>query len=79
METLLADMRAIGYEVLDARHTMGNWGRLSFEMPEALRYYGLPEPLFFAAMPAFKVLRYFDVRSRPATGDGLLVFCRKPA
>jgi SAM-dependent methyltransferase len=78
MPELLQDLRKIGYEIVWSRHTTGNWGRLSFEGPEMLRYYGVPEPLFFAVMPAFKALRYSDTRCMPDNGDGLLVFCRKP-
>ena len=39
MDSLQADLKQIGYEVLSAEYTMGNWGRLSFELSEALQYY----------------------------------------
>jgi 2-polyprenyl-3-methyl-5-hydroxy-6-metoxy-1,4-benzoquinol methylase len=78
MPSLVADLKAIGYDIVWSRYTTGAWGRLSFEGPEMLRYYGVPEPLFFAAIPLFKALRYIDTRCRPSEGDGLLVFCRKP-
>lgn len=77
MDTLVNDIRDIGFTVIRANYTVGNLGRLAFEGPEALRYYRVPEPLFFASVPFFKVLRFLDTRSRPPEGDGLLVFCRK--
>lgn len=77
METLVKDIRAIGFQVIRSQYTTSTWGRLSFEGPEALRYYRLPEPVFFAAMPLFKLLRFVDTRTQPSEGDGLLVLCRK--
>jgi 2-polyprenyl-3-methyl-5-hydroxy-6-metoxy-1,4-benzoquinol methylase len=77
MDSLLRDLRDIGYTVVDSTHTTGTWGRLSFEGAEALRYYGLPEPLYFGLLPLFKGLRFVDTRTRPSDGDGLLALCRK--
>jgi SAM-dependent methyltransferase len=77
MDGLLRDLKSAGFHIVRSRYTVGNFGRLAFEGPEALRYYRIPEPLFFAAIPFFKVLRFIDTRSRPSSGDGLLVLCRK--
>ncbi len=78
MEGFVADLSAIGFAIASAEYTMGFWGRLSFELSEALRYWRLPEPLQFAAIPPLKLLRWFDTLANPKDGDGLLVLCRKP-
>ncbi|MGA3073862.1 MAG: methyltransferase domain-containing protein [Bryobacteraceae bacterium] len=77
MDSLQADLKQIGYEVLSAEYTMGNWGRLSFELSEALQYYHVPQALQMVAMPVLKMLRFFDTRCAIRGGDGLLVLCRK--
>lgn len=78
MPSLLADLKAIGFEITEASFTMGFWGRLSFELSEAARYMKFPEPVIFALIPALKVLRYLDTVVHVKDGDGLLVLCRKP-
>jgi SAM-dependent methyltransferase len=77
MENLVADLKGIGYQVISAQYSMGFWGRLSFELAEALRYYRLPEPLQFACIPVLKFLRLIDTQATLRDGDGLLVLCRK--
>jgi hypothetical protein len=50
---------------------MGNWGRLSFELSEALQYYHLPQALQMLCMPVLKALRFVDTctaLSATATG-----------
>jgi len=77
MDSLQADLKEIGFEVLSAEYTMGNWGRLSFELSEAMQYYHLPQALQMLCMPALKALRFMDTRAAIHDGDGLLVLCRK--
>lgn len=77
MDTLLADLKSIGYQILSASYSMGFWGRLSFELSEALQYYRVPESIQFALVPALKLLRYIDTVTPIRDGDGLLVLCRK--
>ena len=77
MASLLRDLEAIGYKVLSARYTNGTWGRLSFELLEAMRYYRFPEPLQFGAIPLLKAMRWLDTRVKTRDGDGLLVLCGK--
>ena len=77
MDSLQADLKQIGYEVLSAEYTMGNWGRLSFELSEALQYYHVPQALQMLCMPALKTLRFVDTHAAIRGGDGLLVLCRK--
>lgn len=77
MDSLQADLKQIGYEVLSAEYTMGNWGRLSFELSEAMQYYRVPQALQMLGMPALKALRFVDTHAAIRGGDGLLVLCRK--
>ena len=77
MDSLLETLRSIGYRVLSARHTMGFWGRLSFELSEALKYYRIPAVAQFACIPPLKLLRWMDTLANPKDGDGLLVLCEK--
>jgi SAM-dependent methyltransferase len=77
MDSLQSDLKQIGYEVLSAEYTMGNWGRLSFELAEAMQYYHLPQTLQMLCMPALKALRFIDTCAPVRDGDGLLVLCRK--
>jgi 2-polyprenyl-3-methyl-5-hydroxy-6-metoxy-1,4-benzoquinol methylase len=77
MDTLLKDLEGIGYKLRFARYTNGLWGRLSFELLEAMRYYRVPEVLQFGATPFLKSLRWLDTRSEPREGDGLLVLCQR--
>jgi hypothetical protein len=56
---------------------MGFWGRLSFELSEALQYYRVPGPIRFALVPVLKLLRLIDTKTTTGDGDGLLVLCRK--
>jgi len=77
MDTLLADLKEIGYQVISAQYSMGFWGRLSFEMLEGLRTSRLPEVVQFGAMPLLKLFRWIDTRARLEEGDGLLVLCQK--
>jgi len=77
MDTLQADLKQIGYRVLSAEYTMGNWGRLSFELAEALQYYHVPQALQMLCMPALKTLRFADTCTTIRDGDGLLVLCQK--
>jgi len=76
-DSLLVDLREIGYEVISLNYTMGFWGKLSFELSEGMKTYHFPEVLLFAATPLFKALRFIDVHARPSDGDGLLCTCRK--
>ncbi|MDE3196122.1 MAG: class I SAM-dependent methyltransferase [Acidobacteriota bacterium] len=78
MDTLLSDLRQIGYEAAQPSFTMGFWGKLSFELVEAARYYRIPEVLIFALTPVLKMFRFLDTVSSIRDGDGLLVLCRKP-
>jgi SAM-dependent methyltransferase len=77
MDSLQADLKQIGYEIVSAEYTMGNWGRLSFELSEALQYYHVPQALQMLCMPALKILRFVDTCVGIRNGDGLLVLCRK--
>jgi SAM-dependent methyltransferase len=78
MESLIADLRDIGFRIRSAEYTMGFWGRLSFELNEALRYVRVPEAVRFALVPLLRVLRFVDVQTKvPPSGDGLLVLCSK--
>lgn len=77
MESLLRTLRGLGYKIVSAEHTMGFWGRLSFELSEALKYYRVPVPVHFACIPMLKLLRWIDTMVSPASGDGLLVLCEK--
>jgi 2-polyprenyl-3-methyl-5-hydroxy-6-metoxy-1,4-benzoquinol methylase len=77
MDSLVKDLNSIGYKLRFVRHTNGLWGRLSFELLEAMRYYHVPEVLQFAVIPFLKILRWLDTRSNPREGDGLLVLCAK--
>jgi SAM-dependent methyltransferase len=77
MESLVKTLREIGYRIISAEHTMGFWGRLSFELSEALKYYSVPAVLQFACIPALKFLRRVDTLLTPTEGDGLLVLCEK--
>jgi SAM-dependent methyltransferase len=77
MDSLVADLKSIGYQIVSARYSMGFWGKLSFELSEALQYYRVPEPMQFALIPALKLLRYIDTVTKVRDGDGLLVQCRK--
>jgi hypothetical protein len=77
MGSLLHVLRGIGYRVISAEHTTGSWGRLSFELSEALRYCRLPDAVQFACVPLLKLFRRIDTILTPAEGDGLLVFCEK--
>jgi SAM-dependent methyltransferase len=77
MQSLEADLKQIGYQVVFAEYTMGNWGRLSFELSEALQYYHVPQALQMLCMPVLKALRFADTRAKIRGGDGLLVLCRK--
>jgi 2-polyprenyl-3-methyl-5-hydroxy-6-metoxy-1,4-benzoquinol methylase len=77
MDNLVTDLQAIGFQITSAEYTMGFWGRLSFELSEALRYYKVPEPLLFALMPVLKVFRFIDTTTKSSDGDGLLVLCKK--
>lgn len=79
MSTLLADLKDIGYEILSAEYTMGFWGRLSFELNEALQYYKLPEVVRVAFLPILKLLRFIDTQVTVRDGDGLLVLCERAA
>ena len=78
MESLRQELTDLGYELAWARYTMGFWGRLSFEIAEAFRYFRLPEAVLFLLTPALKVLRALDTYSHLEEGDGLLILCRKP-
>jgi SAM-dependent methyltransferase len=77
MDSLLADLKQIGYKIVSAKYTMGNWGRLSFELSEAMQYYRLPQALQMLCMPVLKALRFVDTHAANREGDGLLVLCRK--
>jgi len=77
MESLLADLGNIGYKVHSAIYTNGTWGRLSFELLEAMRYLRFPEALQFGLTPFLKALQWMDTRSKTTNGDGLLVLCGK--
>jgi SAM-dependent methyltransferase len=77
MESLEADLKQIGYQILSAEYTMGNWGRLSFELSEAMQYYHVPQALQMLCMPLLKALRFADTRAKIRGGDGLLVLCQK--
>ena len=77
MESLEADLKQIGYQILSAEYTMGNWGRLSFELSEAMQYYHVPQALQMLCMPLLKALRFADTRATIRGGDGLLVLCQK--
>jgi 2-polyprenyl-3-methyl-5-hydroxy-6-metoxy-1,4-benzoquinol methylase len=77
MESLLCVVRAIGYRVLSAKHTTGFWGRLSFELSEALQFYRLPSLVQFACVPLLKLFRRIDTILNPTDGDGILVLCEK--
>jgi 2-polyprenyl-3-methyl-5-hydroxy-6-metoxy-1,4-benzoquinol methylase len=79
MESLLEVLQLIGFRIISADYTMGFWGRLSFELSEGLKYYGLPAVLQYACIPMLKALRRLDTLTKPADGDGLLVLCEKPA
>jgi SAM-dependent methyltransferase len=78
MDSLRKDLKEIGYERVWDRYTMGFWGRLSFELAEAFRYFRVPEAVLFLCTPALKLLRAVDTYGRIREGDGLLVLCRKP-
>jgi hypothetical protein len=77
MDTLQADLKQIGYRVLSAEYTMGNWGRLSFELSEAMQHYHVPQAIQMLWVPVLKALRFVDTRAAIRGGDGLLVLCRK--
>jgi SAM-dependent methyltransferase len=77
MKTLLQDLREIGYTIVDATYTDGLYGRLSFELSEALNYYEISQAIQFALTPLLKILRWLDTRCSLTEGDGLLVLCRK--
>ena len=77
LESLRPILLAIGYQVVSAKHTTGFWGRLSFELSEALKYYRVPEAVQFACIPFLKLLRRIDTLLEPSDGDGLLVLCEK--
>lgn len=77
MGSLLGTLRSIGYRIVSAKHTMGFWGRLSFELSEALKYYRVPAVAQFACIPPLKLLRWIDTLVNPVDGDGLLVLCEK--
>ena len=77
MGTLQADLKQIGFKVVSAKYTMGNWGRLSFELGEAMQYYCVAQVLQMLFMPALKALRFIDTCVAIHGGDGLLVLCRK--
>ncbi|HEX8950040.1 MAG TPA: class I SAM-dependent methyltransferase [Dissulfurispiraceae bacterium] len=77
MRDLYADLRTIGFEIISAGYTNGYWGKLSFELLEAMKYYKLPEPLVFGLIPALKLLRLIDAAAQPKQGNGLLMLCRK--
>jgi len=77
MDTLLADLKEIGYQVISAQYSVGFWGRLSFELLEGLRTSRLPEVVQFGAMPLLKLLRWIDTQAKLKEGDGLLVLCQK--
>jgi 2-polyprenyl-3-methyl-5-hydroxy-6-metoxy-1,4-benzoquinol methylase len=77
MDTLLADLKEIGYNIKFARFTNALWGRLSFELLEAMRYWRIPEFLQFGCTPFLKFLRWLDTHGNPKEGDGLLVLCQK--
>ena len=76
-ESLLADLREIGYQMISLDYTMGFWGRLSFELSEGMRTYRLPEAIQFGVTPLLKILRFIDTRAHQPEGDGLLALCRK--
>ncbi len=77
MKSLLRILEAIGYKVVFATHTMGFFGRLSFELSEMLQYYKLPEAVRFACIPVLKLLRRIDTFLDPKDGDGILALCEK--
>lgn len=77
MDSLVADLNEVGYKIVSASYTHGMWGRLSFELSEAIRWCGFPEPLRFALIPFLKLLQWVDSLFHPKEGDGLLVLCEK--
>ncbi|HEY1206214.1 MAG: class I SAM-dependent methyltransferase [Bryobacteraceae bacterium] len=77
MDSLVADLKSIGFQIVSAEYSMGFWGRLSFELSEALQYYRVPGPIRFALVPVLKLLRLIDTKTTTGDGDGLLVLCRK--
>jgi len=77
MDSLQADLKQIGYKILSAKYTMGTWGRLSFELSEALNYFHLPQVLQMLCMPVLKALRFVDTWAVIRDGDGLLILCQK--
>ncbi len=77
MPGLLEDLKGIGFTIITARHTNGFFGKLAFELLQAMQYYGLPEFIRFGLTPALKALRVIDAVTRPKQGNGMLVLCRK--
>jgi 2-polyprenyl-3-methyl-5-hydroxy-6-metoxy-1,4-benzoquinol methylase len=76
-DSLMADLREIGFKVVSLDYTMGFWGKLSFELSEGMRVYHFPEVIQFGIMPLLKALRFIDTRLRPTNGDGLLALCQR--
>jgi len=77
MDTLVADLREIGYRIVSADYCVSFWGRVSFELLEGLKTSGMPEIVSFACMPLLKLMRWVDTLGRWKEGDGLLVLCQK--
>jgi 2-polyprenyl-3-methyl-5-hydroxy-6-metoxy-1,4-benzoquinol methylase len=77
MESLLTDLKNIGYKVHSAAFTHGTWGKLSFELSEAMRYFRLPQVMQFGFIPFLKALQWIDTHSKTKDGDGLLILCGK--
>jgi len=78
MDSLAADLTTIGFQITDAFFDMSLWGRLSFELREALSYWRVPLSATLLLLPFLKGLRYLDAVRKHREGDGLVVICRKP-
>jgi 2-polyprenyl-3-methyl-5-hydroxy-6-metoxy-1,4-benzoquinol methylase len=78
METLISDLKTIGFLVEDAYHDMAFWGRLSFELREALDYFHVPRIATLLCVPLLKGLRHLDAAKKHKHGDGLVVLCARP-
>lgn len=76
-DSLIADLRGIGFENISFEYTMGFWGRLSFELSEAMKTLRFPDALQFGLTPVLKLFRVLDTLANAKQGDGLLASCRK--
>lgn len=76
LETLIPDLKKMGFEIPFSTYTSGFFGEIVFELEQLLRYLG---PLFLLSLPLLKALSCLDLIVCPkAKGNGMLVVAQKP-